>query len=198
MTTVDAILKATAHILVKEGYDRASTNKIAATAGVSIGSLYQYFPSKEALVAAIADRHLNEMMTLLQSEIPTLVTMPLEAAIERVVRLMVATHSVDPKLHKVLVEQVPRVGKMDRVEGLEREMVGLARTYLESRRDELDVEDLDLAAYIVVGMIESLTHAAVLTRPDLLGEPFIREVSLAVVRYLVGSRKAGGAGQRRR
>src|SRR5258707_15013262 len=54
--TVDALLEATARILVKEGYDRASTNRIAEVAGVSIGSLYQYFPSKEALVAAGMER----------------------------------------------------------------------------------------------------------------------------------------------
>jgi AcrR family transcriptional regulator len=60
--TVDAMLTATARILVKEGYDTASTNKIALAAGVSIGSLYQYFPGKEALVAAVIDRHVEEMM----------------------------------------------------------------------------------------------------------------------------------------
>ena len=51
--TVEALLDATARILMKEGFDRASTNEIAATAGVSVGSLYQYFPSKEALVAVL-------------------------------------------------------------------------------------------------------------------------------------------------
>jgi AcrR family transcriptional regulator len=55
--TVDTLLEATARVLVKQGYDRASTNRIAATAGVSIGSLYQYFPNKEALVAALVARH---------------------------------------------------------------------------------------------------------------------------------------------
>ena len=49
--TVEAIVKATSRVLIEEGYDRASTNRIAHAAGVSIGSLYQYFPSKEALVA---------------------------------------------------------------------------------------------------------------------------------------------------
>jgi AcrR family transcriptional regulator len=183
-STVDAILKATARILVKEGYDHASTNKIAAAAGVSIGSLYQYFPSKEALVAALAERHIQEMVGVLREAVARLLSLPLEKAIEQVVRLMVEAHSVDPKLHKVLVEQVPRIGKLDTVEGVEREMIELTRTYLESKRVEIDVEDLELSAYIVVGMIESLTHAAVLTRPDLLGEAFIREVTRAVVRYL--------------
>ena len=59
--TVAALREATARILVKEGYEAASTNKIAAAAGVSIGSLYQYFPSKEALVAAVIDHHTQEI-----------------------------------------------------------------------------------------------------------------------------------------
>ena len=59
--TVDALLEATARVLLKEGYDRASINRIAEVAGVSIGSLYQYFPSKEALVAAVIDRHTREI-----------------------------------------------------------------------------------------------------------------------------------------
>src|SRR4029450_12583732 len=60
--TVNTILEATTRVLLKEGYDRASTNKIAAVAGVSIGSLYQYFPSKEALVAAVIYRHTHATM----------------------------------------------------------------------------------------------------------------------------------------
>jgi Bacterial regulatory proteins, tetR family len=55
--TVDALIEATARILVREGFDRASTNRIAEVAGVSVGSLYQYYPGKEALVAAVIDRH---------------------------------------------------------------------------------------------------------------------------------------------
>ena len=60
--TVQALLDATARVLTREGYDRASTNRIAATAGVSVGSLYQYFPNKEALVAALVARHNREML----------------------------------------------------------------------------------------------------------------------------------------
>src|SRR3954466_5834980 len=59
--TVEAIVRATARVLVEEGYDRASTNRIAQAAGVSIGSLYQYFPSKEALVAALVESHVERM-----------------------------------------------------------------------------------------------------------------------------------------
>src|SRR5262249_7474993 len=64
--TVEALLEATARILVKEGFDAASTNRIAAVAGVSVGSLYQYFPSKESLVAALIDRHNQQIMQAVQ------------------------------------------------------------------------------------------------------------------------------------
>src|SRR5271163_4842073 len=78
--TVDALLEATARVLTKEGYDGASTNKIAAVAGVSIGSLYQYFPSKEALVAAVIDRHMHEMSAVTRAALVKAAALPLEAA----------------------------------------------------------------------------------------------------------------------
>jgi AcrR family transcriptional regulator len=62
--TVEAILLATSRLLAREGYDRLSTNRVAEEAGVSVGSLYQYFPSKEALVATLAERHRERTMAL--------------------------------------------------------------------------------------------------------------------------------------
>src|SRR3546814_3035933 len=67
--TVNALVEATARILVKEGFDKASTNHIAELAGVSVGSLYQYFPGKEALVAAVVERHNLEIMQTVRAEL---------------------------------------------------------------------------------------------------------------------------------
>src|SRR5690242_13473336 len=75
--TVEALVTATARILVREGYDRASTNKIAREAGVSIGSLYQYYPSKEALVAALIERHMTDRRELLRGAMVDLAAVPL-------------------------------------------------------------------------------------------------------------------------
>src|SRR5262249_62418487 len=58
--TVEALLEATAHILVRDGYARLTTNRIAERAGVNIASLYQYFPGKEAIVAELRRRHGDE------------------------------------------------------------------------------------------------------------------------------------------
>ena len=64
--TVEALLAATARILVRDGYEGTSTNQVALAAGVSVRSLYQYFPSKEALVAAVIEQHTNEMMEIVE------------------------------------------------------------------------------------------------------------------------------------
>src|SRR3546814_10706684 len=81
--TVDALVEATARILVSEGYDLANTNRIAEKAGVSIGSLYQYFPGKDALVAAVIDRHKEEVMRVVRSALAEVDALPVEAAVRR-------------------------------------------------------------------------------------------------------------------
>src|SRR5262245_45140993 len=102
--TVEAILTATARILVRDGFDRASTNRIAMEAGVSIGSLYQYFPSKEALVAALAERHCDEMKEIIMGAMQRIWSLPVAEAVREMVTVMVRTHAVDPKLHRILIE----------------------------------------------------------------------------------------------
>src|SRR5690349_7139420 len=105
--TVDALVEATARILVREGFDKASTNRIAEVAGVSVGSLYQYFPGKEALVAAVIERHQQEIMQTVRGELANVLAQPVEKAIRRMVAAAVKAHRVDPKLHRALAEQIP-------------------------------------------------------------------------------------------
>jgi AcrR family transcriptional regulator len=187
---VDALLAATARVLVKEGYDRASTNKIAEAAGVSVGSLYQYYPSKEALVAAVIDRHTGEMMGLVREALARVTSLPLAEAARELVKVMMDAHRIEPKLHRVLVEQIPRVGNLEAIESLDTEACALVRAYLEAHRDEIKVANLDVAAFVAVTSVEALTHAAVLRRPATLDDAnigaFVDEVAALVVRYLQG------------
>jgi len=187
-STVDALLEATARILIREGYDKASTNRIAEVAGVSIGSLYQYFPSKEALVAAVIDRHTQEVSEVTRNALVKVAARPIEVAAREFVSVAIDAHRVNPKLHGVLAEQIPRVGRLENIEANVREGYALVRGYLEAHRDEIDVEDLDLAAFVVVTAVEALTHAAVLRRPDILTDEkarqFVDDVTRLVVRYL--------------
>ena len=121
--TVDTLIAATARILVREGFDRASTNHIADLAGVSIGSLYQYFPSKESLVAAVIDRHNQELMRVVRSALAEVAALPLEEAVRKLVAIAIKAHRIDPKLHRVLAEQIPRSGRLEPSKPLTRKIM---------------------------------------------------------------------------
>ncbi len=186
--TVDALIEATARILVTQGFDKASTNRIAEKAGVSIGSLYQYFPCKEALVAAVMDRHNQELMHVVRGALAEIAALPIKQAVRKVVAVAVKAHRVDPNLHRVLAEQIPRTGRLENVEAFNRENYALFRAYLESHRDEIRSVDLGLAAFVCVTSIEALTHTAVWHHSESLrGEALgalVDEATRLLVRYL--------------
>ena len=187
--TVTSLLEATARILVKEGFDKASTNRIAEVAGVSVGSLYQYFPSKEALVAALIDRHNQEVMRAVQGELAEAVTLPMKQAVRKLVAVAIKAHRIDPRLHRVLAEQIPRVGRLEKVETFNRQNYVLFAAYLERHRDEVRVVDLALAAFVCVTSIEALTHTAVLHHKivsDEAVQALVEETTRLVVGYLTG------------
>lgn len=180
--TVDAILTATAHILTQEGYDRTTTNRIAELAGVSIGSLYQYFPSKEALVTALAEHHVNTMMAVIESKLNDLCNAPIEVVLHELVKVCIAAHAIDPMLHKVLNEQVPRINNTN----AEARVTALLRAYLELHRDQIQPQNLDLAVLIVERTVEALTHTAVIERPALLSDGQLeQEITNLLLSYLV-------------
>ena len=185
--TVNALLEATARILIREGFDKASTNRIAEVAGVSVGSLYQYFPSKEALVAALIDRHRHETMQVVRGELAEAMNLPVEPAVRKLIEVAVKAHRIDPRLHRVLTEQIPRVGALEKVETFSRENYALFRAYLERHRGEIRAADLELAAFMCVTSIEALTHSAVLHLKVAAGDAtaaLVEEATRLVVGYL--------------
>ena len=184
--TVDALLEATARILVREGFDRASTNRIADVAGVSIGSLYQYFPNKEALVAAVVERHQQDIRQVIQGELEKAAMLPIEQGVRMLVAVAVKSHRIAPKLHRVLAEQIPRVGTLEKVETFNRENFALFRSYLESRKSELRVKNLELAAFLCVTSIEAVTHNAVLHHTKMLSDDMTDALIDGAARMVIG------------
>jgi AcrR family transcriptional regulator len=184
--TVEAILEATSRVLKEEGYEKASTNRIAKVAGVSIGSLYQYFPGKEALVLALVQRHSEAMIELLTESATALARAPLHVAIRTYVRAMLDAHAVDPALHQVLVTQVLHLG-LDYVHEMEQQARQIVQAFLELKRDEILVADFEVAAFVLVASVEATTHRAVLERPRYLkSKPLEDEICALVLRYLTG------------
>jgi AcrR family transcriptional regulator len=180
------LLEATARILVKEGFDKASTNRIAEVAGVSVGSLYQYFPGKEALVAVVIERHQQKIMQTVRGELAGVMAQPVETAVRKLISAAIKAHLIDPKLHRVLAEQIPRVGKLQEIETFSRENYRLFRSYLDHHRNELGVNDLELASFVCVTAIEALTHNAVLHNSEMISDERVEALLDEGARLVVG------------
>jgi AcrR family transcriptional regulator len=107
---VEAIVEAAAQVFEREGL-AATTNRIAERAGVSIGTLYQYFPHKQALLYELADRHVAAARSRLDTELTRLRNHPPEwgEAVRALVDALVELHVARPRLHALLREYAPRV-----------------------------------------------------------------------------------------
>lgn len=180
---VDLILSAAARVLVKHGYDDTSTNRIAEVAGVSVGSLYQYFPNKEAIVAALIERHDGEMWSTFVQMSAACAERSIAEGTPVVLDALFAAHLIEPALHRVLHEQVPRVGKLSRLRETNRKARELVAGLLRLRRDEIDVVDIDAAAFVIVESVEALIHQSI-ELPDIDTDAIKREAVTLVLRYL--------------
>ena len=94
---IELILDAAAHVFADVGYEAATTNSIAARADISPGSLYQFFPNKEAIAEALAARYVAELEAMHDVALdPSLADLPLEEMLDRVVDPMVAFNLANP------------------------------------------------------------------------------------------------------
>src|SRR5688572_21841585 len=95
--TVEAILEAATHILVRDGYAGLTTNRIAERAGVNVASLYQYFPGKEAIVAELRKRHVAGQREAARRALAQRTDRGLEGTIRAMVSIGTAVHAVAPR-----------------------------------------------------------------------------------------------------
>ncbi|MET0282890.1 MAG: TetR/AcrR family transcriptional regulator [Polyangiales bacterium] len=180
---VDAILTAARLLVVKHGLENLTTNAVARLAGVSIGSLYQYFPSKRAIVAELRNQHQRMGEQIFRAELVMLIDKPVPVATRRFVEKLIEVHRKEPELHRALEME----GRSGGYGEWERQAVQLIRLYYERHRAELTVDDLDLASFLVSATSEAVTHAAVMERPDLLrDDKLVEGLTRMLLAYLTG------------
>lgn len=166
--TVEAILQAACQVLVRCGYERATTGAIAERAGVSIGTLYQYFPNKESLVASVIEVHFKEVVAIVESALQTHRDSPLDILLLAIIRSSLDAHRLQPDLHKVLIEQAPRVGLYAQTIELSEQLSSLLREHLAKHFPSIPVPRLQMLAFIIETTVEALTHRAVIEYPQWL------------------------------
>lgn len=184
---VDAIVEAGTRLLTEKGFEALTLKDVAALAGVSPGSLYQYFPDKGSLVAEITERQSARELAF---HLERFATLSPETTLEDGLRLMISAildfQRQEGPLFRQTLAALQHLGRYEQLAARAREAALVFRGLLEHHRHRLAIDDLDLATHVCANAIHSLTHDGVLTRPDSLDDPTLsRELERLVLGYLL-------------
>jgi AcrR family transcriptional regulator len=175
---VTAIVEAAARVFDERGYDATTTNHVAEVAGVSVGSVYQYFADKASLLTALHERHAAQVLEILEVARVRAPERTLEVSLADIVGRLVAMHRVQPALQRLLHDEhaALQYRKADSPIGrrILRETTALFAAY-----PALKLENPALTAELLVRSVEALVHAAVLEPPAKATDG---EVERAIVR----------------
>lgn len=186
--TVDAILEAATRIFEREGFRRTSTARVAEVAGVSVGSLYQYFPNKLALLAGAKERYLQRLFAHLRAVLGG--SRGLEAGLRDAVRATIAATLESRALLRVCAEELPARLRVGEVTPSDSPPVLLVRAHLQRYRRELPHHRPELAALVITELVDGVTRAALHDRvAELQNGTIEQELMRAILLYLRGSRQ---------
>lgn len=181
--TVDTIVEAAARVLARRGWADFTTNETASVGGVSVGSIYQYFPNKLALAEEIRKRHLDAVLAAISgSERDGAMT--LEQCAAKLIDGVVAAHNVDQDLHRVLLDEVPLAARSTQDE-FEAEYLRRYQGVIALAPGKPDPERAEIAGRVLSGAVEGVVHTA--ARHGELDSPALRaELIELVCAYLRG------------
>jgi AcrR family transcriptional regulator len=189
--TVDAILEATERLLSRA--EKVSTRGIAHLAGVSVGTLYQYFPAKEAAVAAVIDKRLADDEERLHRVFARMRGQPLEDAVREVIEAFVPESEWERALYPKLVDTLESVERLRPVQDVLARFEALLAREFESRRGEIDPDLAPAeAATVVLHSQRAALFALARSHPELPRATVIEHLLRLGMRYLT-PRQAGGA-----
>jgi AcrR family transcriptional regulator len=150
------ILDAAAQVLLRDGYERTSTNRIAQRAGVSVGSLYRYFSSKDEILLALLGREIEHLIQHIVSETSDRSDATVQESLARLARASIRGWRYEPRLYREL-ERVPRAERV----ALTRKAYELLQEHLYwlLKRHALEIAHRDLrsAAFVLVNSASGLT-----------------------------------------
>lgn len=179
--TVDAIVTAAARILEQDGYERTNVNRVAERAGVSVGSLYQYFPTKEALVVEVARRLSQQMVDVFQDGLAETAHLEMRETIRAVVARAVRAFRVNPRLRAVVLEELPQ--HLFDTSDFDATVAVAITGYLRFHSARIRPTNLDLAVAILMSSVEAGAKATALRKePE---DEVVDELSELACRYLM-------------
>jgi AcrR family transcriptional regulator len=181
---VDAILQSAVDVLARDGFPRLTTNRIAQFAGVSIGSVYQYFPDKHAIIAAIGRELEKKALRLFRSAVADSAERSIAAICKKIVSELADESFGKQAVRREVLTRVPRAWLEQASQPVDAAVTSELAKLLASRAD-VRAGDRELMAFVVTHAVEAVLEAAVLRRPELLRDAaFLNEVTALSVNYL--------------
>jgi AcrR family transcriptional regulator len=187
LVTYDAILEAATRIFGERGYAGATTNEIAALAGVSIGSLYQYFPNKDALIGELQWHHKQEIAAAVKTVLYAAPDRSIRESVEALVGAWFAVHLRNVRFHQRLETEFSTFNRSEEddvriAEAIVSDVIEL----LAQHEREIVPADLTLAAHIIMRTLMGQVHAALETPiPGVSNDMLEDGVSKSILGYLM-------------
>ena len=173
---VATLIDATAQVLTDVGLERLSTNKVAKAAGMSVGSIYQYFPDKESLVDAVIQDRFRRLEQLIVERMSAIRDLSYRQGSETVVRATVDFFAAEPGLTEVLAPFLAVPPAVPEAQSAIERVHDLTRNYLLAAGPELSTHDVDLAAYLSFGVVSHFAPRIALVPDEAQRERLIAEV----------------------
>jgi AcrR family transcriptional regulator len=152
--TVEAVLEGVQRVLQRYGAGAITTNRVAEAAGVSIGSLYQYFPDKQAIFLALHDRHVDEVRHLMERTMSDCAVASFEELTRELVDGLANVHSRDGELHELASAAVPRSA-----DGFKRALKATFEQVLSpAEQDRYTSNEAERMLFVLPQMVEALVH----------------------------------------
>lgn len=179
--TVQRIVDAGATVLAERGYHEASTNRIAAAAGVSPGTLYGYFADKDEIVAAVIERVVDGFAEAVAPALRAAAGRPIEESTHMVLSAVLAEVEARAELIEAFIDRVPAERYAPRVDALRERVSDVTYHLVAASLPGAPVDELERAVWIAVRTVEHLTVRFALQRPAIPREAFLESLTRLVV-----------------
>jgi AcrR family transcriptional regulator len=178
---VERILDAGTRVLEDFGYHGASTNRIAAEAGVSPGSLYQYFSDKDEIVAVIIERLIDDFAESIAPALRSAATLDPAARTKTVLEAVLDAMEQRAVLLRALVDRVPGADQEQALRPVRARLADFIYHALAGSGDRLGSGDLDRLTWTILELTQHLPVRYVLDRPPISREDFLEDLSRIVL-----------------
>ena len=185
--TLEAVLEAVQGVLTRHGVEAITTNRIAEAAGVSIGSLYQYFPDKRAIFTALYDRHVDEVRHVIERTMADCTSASLEDFTRELVEGLANVHTEDAELHEIVSGTMPE-GTHGFKSALQ---TSFERVISRADQDRYTPDETKRILFVLPNMVEALVHGVADQNRPVISRNAAKDEAIRTVLVYLNSCRGG-------